>query len=117
GKILLGVTVKLLNRPSVARVTFEQLAATVAEITVNGQNLGRTLWRPYMINADGVFREGLNTIEILVTNDLRNLFGPHHHQVADLIAVAPETFVDKRYWTDDYSFLPFGLGKMFLLLG
>ena len=50
----------------------------------------------------------------------RNLLGPHHKPQGELYSVGPSTFTDKYgwaddcskpAWTDDYSFVKFGIEK------
>ncbi|MCK9221052.1 MAG: hypothetical protein M0Q40_00240 [Limnochordia bacterium] len=116
GKMVLSTIVELSECPNAARLVFDQLCATVAEVLVNGQNVGKILWRPYMVDLDQVLRQGHNRIEVVLTNNLRNLFGPHHHTGVELKVVGPGTFVDKEYWTDEYKLTPVGLGQVCLEL-
>ena len=34
---------------------------------------------------------------------------PHHHQDGEILAVSPATFSDWLNWTDDYTFVRFGV--------
>ena len=40
---------------------------------------------------------------------LHNLLGPHHHRNGEILAVSPATFSDWLNWTDDYTFVRFGV--------
>jgi hypothetical protein len=42
----------------------------IAEVWLNGQNVGTRLWSPYEFDLSGAIRVGDNTLEILVLNTL-----------------------------------------------
>lgn len=44
----------------------------LARVTVNGVELPRALWSPYVVDATEALRAGENTIEVRVTNTLQN---------------------------------------------
>ncbi|GLY93219.1 glycosyl hydrolase [Actinoplanes sp. NBRC 103695] len=60
--------------------------ADVAQVTVNGTHVADRVWAPYTVDLGGLLREGVNTIEVRVTNTQGNeknrqpydsgLFGP-----------------------------------------
>jgi len=116
GKVRLSTTVELAQVPRRARLVFDGFAATVAELVVNGEHLGKLIFGPRSFDLGQTLRAGTNRIEVIVTNNLRNLLGPHHHVGVELKSVGPGTFVDRRNWTDEYKFTPVGLGRVRLEL-
>ena len=86
------------------------------KVTVNKKEIGLVFLPPYQIEVTKFLKDGENLLEIEITNSLRNLLGPHHHQKAELLSVVPESFSDEENWTDSYSFIPFGLGKVKLIM-
>lgn len=52
--------------------------ACYACILVNGKEAGLVAWAPYKVDITGMMQQGENTIEIELTNSLRNLLGPYH---------------------------------------
>ena len=93
--------------------------ADVTKVIVNKKAAGTILWQPYRIEVTNLVKRGENTIEIEITNGLRNMLGPHHHVETELTAVSEETFFGgppwdspptrRSYWTDKYNFIPFGI--------
>lgn len=68
-------------------------------------------------------RQGKNTLMIKTVYSNRNLFGPHHSMERESKCIWPAYFGDgvwdKRtifstQWTDEYSFIPFGVKKIVL---
>lgn len=112
-------------------LTFPCVEAVVVRATLNGVELPPTAWSPWEIEITGALREGSNKLELVLTNSLRNLLGPHHHREGELIEVGPSSFTglpdwptrgggernwyDLRMnkaatiWRDDYHMIPFGL--------
>ena len=88
--------------------------AAVVEAAVNGTSLGKRAWRPFDFPIPKSLIQGQNTIELTLTGTLRNLLGPHHHTDGELLSVSPGSFRDYAHWTDDYSFVPFGVKKVCL---
>ena len=97
-------------------VKFFEKCANIVEVSVNGGENELVLWRPYEATLNT--KDGENEIEITLTNDLRNLLGPHHVEVGESYAVVPSNFYkDKSIWegwndekwNDDYCFVKFGL--------
>jgi len=95
---------------------FENFNAIVAKVTVNKKEAGLVFLPPYQIEVTEFLKKGENLLEIEITNSLRNLLGPHHHQKAELLSVGPYSFSNEKNWTDSYSFIPFGLGKIKLII-
>jgi hypothetical protein len=94
--------------------------AAIASISVNGEPAGFAAWHPWRVEVTRLLKTGDNEIAITLYSTCRNLLGPHHHIHGELIAVGPLSFASspaafgqparrRKTWTDDYSFLPFGL--------
>jgi len=135
GRLTLSNSVRI-NKPNVNERIFLQLPrlnATIARIHINEKEAGTIIWPPYRLEITPLVREGGNNIEIQLTNSLRNLLGPHHCTNGRPLATwdsdfsgkgsalsgrssdGPDWLVKRRkgttsYWTDDYFFVPFGLG-------
>ena len=70
----------------------------LAEVTIDGEELPRLLWSPYVVDATEALRAGDNAVEVRVTNTLQNrrtnkplpsgLLGP--------VTLRPEAVVDVR---------------------
>ncbi|NLG25536.1 MAG: hypothetical protein GX558_09290, partial [Clostridiales bacterium] len=103
-------------------LAFEKLNSTVTRVAVNGAPAGTITHFPYEVALDGL-REGDNEIEISITNNLRNLLGPHHLAEGESYAVGPFSFFRKSAlwapwsaaeaaadrWNGDYCFVEAGL--------
>ena len=92
--------------------------AAIAEVAINGERAGLVAWPPWRVEVTDLLKAGENEIEITLYGTCRNLLGPHHHIEGELISVGPASFSSnpppsaggrKKTWTDDYSFVPFGL--------
>ncbi len=94
---------------------FENFNTIIAKVTVNKKEAGLVFWPPYQVEVTNFLKKGENLLEIELTNSLRNLLGPHHHRAGELLSVGPGSFTDRENWTDNYSFIPFGQGKVRLV--
>jgi hypothetical protein len=103
----------------------------VIKATLNGVELPPIAWSPWEVEITEALREGENELELVLTNSLRNLLGPHHHREGELIEVGPSSFTGQpdwptrgggernwydlrmdntaSIWRDDYHVIPFGL--------
>ena len=88
------------------------LSSTVTEVRINEKLAGYIFTSPYSIDITKFLREGKNNIELILTNSLRNLLGPHHNKREEIYFVGPESFNDKVNWTNEYKFVKFGLDKV-----
>ena len=102
--------------------------AVIAEVIVNGKNIG-TLWKaPFRINMDGFLKKGTNTLEVRVTNLWPNrLIGDEQYQLdiernGNMTASLPKwllnpakrstervTFPSYKHWNSDSALLTSGL--------
>lgn len=86
------------------------------EVKVNGHEAGCALFSPYLDIAEHLV-PGENVIELTLTNNYRNLLGPHHYTTAEPAYVSPPTFSFEKMWHDGqcdafdprYALLRFGL--------
>ena len=95
-----------------AKLVIDGLAATVADVWVNDENVGQIIWAPHELEIGPYLRDGRNRIRIELVNTLRNLLGPHHHRDGELLGVGPHSFADEANWTDIYQFVPFGMSDV-----
>ena len=92
-------------------------------IKVNGIDLGTILWGKMELDLSSVLKKGDNTIELTLTNNLRNMLGPHHLPAGESYWVTPVDFYKRRNvwnhtlcgdkdqmdWRGDYCFVEFGI--------
>lgn len=76
------------------------------------------LWNGDEIDLTGWVKHGRNEIRISLTNNLRNLLGPHHLEEGESYAVRPKSFFREpcpwndegaKNWNDNYCFVKFGI--------
>jgi len=92
-------------------IEFESLDTIVTRIVVNGKVASIMPWKPHKLDISRLIREGRNKITVEAVSSCRNLLGPHHHMAGELTWVGPGSFSDEANWTDEYSFVKFGIGK------
>jgi hypothetical protein len=90
-------------------IEFDGLGGTIAEISLNGTELGTLFWREYRLPAGDALKPGKNEITIRLVNDLRNLLGPRHWTEDEFMGVNPTSFRDGHGWTDAYVGAPLGI--------
>ena len=91
-------------------LTLDKLEAITLKVTLNKKEAGLVLWPPYCLDITDFLKGGRNLMEIEIINSLRNLLGPHHQKIVNPEGVGPDSFNDRKNWTDGYTFMPFGLG-------
>ena len=103
-----------------AVVCFDRLPSIITDVSVNGINAGKIMWKPYSIDISDFVCEGENEIKITLTGSLRNLLGPFHLDEGETHTALPFYFFHKTNiwgwgdgmnpkWTDDYSFVQNGI--------
>jgi len=108
------------NEAKNAVIDFEKLLSIITDVSVNGVNAGKIMWKPYSIDISNFAREGENEIKITLTGSLRNLLGPFHLKEGETHTALPFYFFHKTNiwgwgngmnpkWTDDYSFVQNGV--------
>jgi len=112
GTISLTQSIDLTVEAQVSAVlALDGVACVVADVWVNGENAGQAASPPYEVEVGKFLRDGENTIRVDLVHSLRNLLGPHHHRLGELLGVGPDSFRDEANWTDIYQFVPFGLNS------
>ncbi|MCS7180069.1 MAG: glycosyl hydrolase, partial [bacterium] len=101
---------------------FEEFKGIVAKIKINDNEVGIIYLPPYEIEITEFLSERKNIFEIEIFSSLRYLLGPHHLKEHNPEWVGPFSFIDlgKKWFknkdrTTDYSTLPFGFGKVYLI--
>ena len=115
GRILLRQTVTLADVGGRSFLEFDDPHAIVLKVRVNGHQAEPLILPPYRVEVTGALRAGANEVEIEMVSSLRNLLGPHHLRGGDPDGVGPESFANEALWTDDYTLVPFGLGRVSLV--
>ena len=109
GRVRLTQEVQVSRNGGAAALALDGLDATVTIVRVNGKEAGTLVWRPHELDISSLLVEGENTLELELVGTLHNLLGPHHHRDGEVLAVSPATFSDWLNWTDDYTFVRFGV--------
>ena len=87
----------------------------VIKARVNGGETAAMMWEPLTLDMSGMLKTGENTIELTLTNNLRNLLGPHHLTEGECYGVGPAQFFKEPCiwttglaaagkWDDNYCF-------------
>lgn len=85
----------------------------ISTITVEIGDAERTILTDNRINLSDFGVVGQNRIKLTVTNNLRNLLGPHHLSVGESVSVSPSSFYKEsciwngyreQNWSDGYCF-------------
>ncbi len=103
-----------------AVVNFAKLPSIITDISVNGINAGKIMWKPYSIDVSDFVKAGENELQLTLTGSLRNLLGPFHLEEGETHTALPFYFFHKtniwgwgdgynHKWTDDYSFVQNGI--------
>ena len=97
------------------KVAFAKQNVNVVRAEINGEDIGKVMWAPFELDLSGKLCDGENILRLTLTNNLRNLLGPHHCG-EDPMYTKPGTFQkDKSFWNLDpvyderYCFAKFGL--------
>ena len=114
GTLSLRQTVEVPGPVRRAVLALDGLHAIVADVRVNGQQAGSILIPPHELEVGDLLTTGANEIEVRLVTSLRNLLGPLHFPGGEDDWTGPEEFTDKRGWTDDYIFVPFGFKEAHL---
>lgn len=108
------------NEAENAVISFEKLPSIITDISVNGTDVGKIMWKPYSIDISEFVHKGENEITITLTGSLRNLLGPFHLDEGETHTTLPFYFFRQtnvwgwgdginHKWTNDYSFVQNGL--------
>lgn len=111
------------------RVMVDKINCIHAKVYVNEAYAGIIICDSDEIDVTSYLREGSNQITVIAGGHNRNLMGPHHHVRGQLNFVAPGSFTGHKslgdvttpeiqsgnVWTNNYSFVPFGVRQIELL--
>ena len=86
-----------INSHKKATLKVDDFRACVGKVFINGKYAGTLRWKPYEVDITGMLVLGENTIEIELTNTLRNLLGPYH------IPRGEDTQCWSEAWTGEYD--------------
>jgi len=115
GRLVLRQTVTLEDVGGRSFLEFDDPHAIVLKVRVNGHEAESLILPPYRVEVTGALRAGANEVEVEMAGSLRNLLGPHHLRGGDGDGVGPQHFENEALWTDDYTLVPFGLGRVSLV--
>lgn len=99
-------------------LSLKKLNAPAARLEVNGSKAATLMFAPFNTDTTEYLKNGENELKITLFSGNRNLLGPHHKPQGEIYNVGPSTFTDKHgwaddtsqpAWTDDYSFVRFGI--------
>lgn len=99
-------------------LSLKKLNAPAARLDVNGEKAAVLIFAPYSADITDYLKNGENELKITLLSGNRNLLGPHHKPQGEIYSVGPSTFTDKHgwaddkskpAWTDNYSFVKFGI--------
>ncbi len=91
----------------------EDVEAAYLNMRVNGINVGSCYWNPWVFDVTHAVREGWNDIAVMAAPSSFNLLGPHRIEgIEEEIGIGPRTFVDETRYTEQYTLMPFGIGKL-----
>lgn len=96
---------------------FMPKGVNVIEVFANDKAAEPLLWAPYKADISKHLVKGKNTLRIKITNNLRNMMGPHHLNEGESYFVCPSSFFKEPCvwgslsdwggvsgWNDDYCF-------------
>ncbi len=120
GELTVEKTVTLAAKDTARVLNFCKFGTNAIRISVNGKAVTTVMWAPYSVDLTPYLQAGDNTVSLTLVGNLRNLLGPHHHMVGELLGVAPPHFYNEPciwngyaggYFTDKYSFVHVGLAE------
>lgn len=126
GDITAETTFSINKEPSARySISYEKTDAMCIEAEVNGNKIFLGV-PPYKTDITEFLCNGKNVLRITLYSGLRNLFGPHHHVYGKHYYTGPSVFEGRKEWqdeviypelkgstwTDDYSFVRFGLKEI-----
>lgn len=94
GSITLKKTVTLKDTFYLFRAVKKGLHAVT--LTVNGAKVKTFIKAPYEADISSFLKEGENEISLTLTNNLRNLLGPHHLPSPDEHCISPGSFYEEK---------------------
>jgi hypothetical protein len=112
GRIILSQEITVGEFREKAYIYFDRVDAVIAQVRINRQTAGFLAWKPYCLDVTEYLIPGKNLIEVEIATSMNNLLGPHHNRNGEVkIFVLQQKWTDEINWTDNYYFIPFGIGN------
>ena len=71
-------------------------------VEINGKIVDEIIWAPYECDISSYLQKGDNTIRLHMNCGLRNLFGPHHKPLGELLSVSfRDYYKQPSVWTEN----------------
>ena len=109
-----NITVKKTFDGKDTRLDFDKCGINVVKVKVNGKEVKKLLWEPYVADLSDYMVDGENVVELTLINNLRNLLGPFHLAEGETYFCAPVSFykepciwnmnAKEENWSRDYCF-------------
>ncbi len=105
---------KKFNNLGNMKLEFKKSGINVIDAKINGKSAGKFMWEPFYKDVTNLLIDGENTIELTLTNNLRNMQGPLHLEEGEGYSVTPGSFYKETYiwsswsnekWNEDYCFV------------
>ena len=77
-------------------LSFNKKGINCINVKVNGTDLGNIMWGKMECDISKALKLGNNTIEMTLTNNLRNMLGPHHLPEGESYWTCPPQFYRRR---------------------
>lgn len=97
---------------------FKKSDVNVLQVRVNGGESEICLWEPLEVPLTDWRLGELNTVELTLINNLRNMLGPHHVLGGTKLWAGPDSFVKEpgifggwRKWDGGYEMVRFGIAE------
>lgn len=93
------------------KISFKKSGINAININVNGEDVADLLWHPFSCDISQHLQKGKNKITLTLYNTLRNMQGPHHLEIGDVILTPPSIFYKEKCvwnnspeeWCEGYS--------------
>lgn len=98
-------------------LAFAKHGVNCAEVECNGDALGSLMWEPLSVELTEHLRVGRNCLRLTLTNNLRNLLGPHHcgeepeYTRPGSFQKDSSFWLREPVWDERYCFTEFGLSE------
>lgn len=99
------------------KIVLNKKGINYTEFSINEKYAGAVMWQPTELDVSNFLVEGENTVSVTITNNLRNMLGPHHCEKEPNF-IGPYCFykegrlnskVLNDNWNDKYTFAQTGI--------
>ena len=116
GKISFSITANLAEVSDDMYLQAYDVRFDYVKVRINGNEAGVRYSKPYLFAVGKYLHVGENLIEVEASTNLFNLMGPNRHdRMLEKPWTSPDSFVDMNQYTEEYTFVPFGIGGFSLL--